>query len=165
MAAVCACWSVSACAAKMSSSAKVSSSCGAEGRQGPDDPPAPEPAGRVAGEIEAVKVLHHQDLEEGFGAMYIPEALARKDPKTLRETYWPWVFPARERSLDPRSAREMRPHMRESGLQKAVKQAAQQAGIDKKTGWHTLRHRVATHMLEHGVHIRVLQELLGHAEM
>jgi site-specific recombinase XerD len=116
-------------------------------------------------QIEAVKALHHQDLEEGFGAVYIPEALARKYPKALRETGWQWVFPARERSLDPRSAREMRHHVRESGLQKAVKRAAQQAGIDKKTGCHTLRHSFATHMLEHGVNIRVLQELLGHADV
>ncbi len=116
-------------------------------------------------QIEAVKALHHQDLEEGCGDVYIPEALARKYPKAARETGWHWVFPARARALDPRSGREMRHHVLESGLQKAVKRAAQQAGIDKKVGCHTLRHSFATHMLEHGVNIRVLQELLGHADV
>jgi integron integrase len=116
-------------------------------------------------QIEAVKALHHQDLEEGFGAVYIPEALARKYPKAARETGWHWVFPAHARSLDPRSGREMRHHVLESGLQKAVKRAAQQARIDKKVGCHTLRHSFATHMLENGVNIRVLQELLGHADV
>ena len=43
-------------------------------------------------QIEAVKALHHQDLEEGFGDVYIPEALARKYPKAARETGWHWVF-------------------------------------------------------------------------
>ena len=57
-------------------------------------------------QIEAVKALHLQDLEEGFGDVYIPEALARKYPKAARETGWHWVFPARARSLDPRSGRE-----------------------------------------------------------
>jgi integrase len=90
-------------------------------------------------QIDAVKALHHRDLEEGFGEVYIPEALARKYPKAPRETGWQWVFPAKYRSLDPRSAREMRHHVHESGLQKAVKRAAQQAGIDKKVGCHTLR--------------------------
>ena len=116
-------------------------------------------------QIEAVKVLHHKDLEEGFGVVYIPEALARKYPNAGRETGWQWVFPAKERSLDPRSGREMRHHVLESGLQKAVKRAAAQAGIDKKVGCHTLRHSFATHMLENGVNIRVLQDLLGHADV
>ena len=74
--------------------------------------------------IEAVNALHHQDLEEGFGDVYIPDALARKYPKAARETGWHWVFPARARALDPRSGREMRHHVLESGLQKAVKRAA-----------------------------------------
>jgi integron integrase len=116
-------------------------------------------------QIAAVKALHHQDLEEGFGEVYLPEALARKYPNAMRESGWQWVFPARERSLDPRSGREMRHHVLESGLQKAVKRAAAQAGIDKKTGCHTLRHSFATHLLENGANIRVLQELLGHADV
>jgi integron integrase len=116
-------------------------------------------------QVQAVKALHHKDFEEGFGEVYIPEALARKYPNAGRETGWQWVFPAKERSIDPRSGREMRHHVLESGLQKAVKRAAEQAGIDKKVGCHTLRHSFATHMLENGVNIRVLQELLGHADV
>jgi integron integrase len=116
-------------------------------------------------QIEAVKALHHQDLEDGFGEVYIPEALARKYPKAARETGWHWVFPARARSVDPRAGRELRHHGRASGLQKAVTRAAKQAGLDKKVGCHTLRHSCATHRLEHGVNIRVLQELLGHADV
>jgi len=116
-------------------------------------------------QIEAVKALHHRDLEEGFGDVYIPEALARKSPQALRETGWQWVFPAKQRSIDPRSAKVMRHHVHESGLQKAVKRAAQQARIAKQVSCHTLRHCFATHLLEHGVHIRVLQELLGHVDV
>jgi integron integrase len=116
-------------------------------------------------QIEAVKVLHHKDLEEGFGEVYVPEALARKYPKASRSTGWQWVFPAKLRSIDPRSGKERRHHVLESVLQKAVKRAAEQAGIVKKVGCHTLRHSFATHMLERGVNIRVLQELLGHADV
>jgi integron integrase len=116
-------------------------------------------------QVAAVKALHHKDLEEGFGEVYIPEALARKYPKASRATGWQWVFPAKLRSEDPRSGKEMRHHVLESVLQKAVKKAAEKAGIDKKVGCHTLRHSFATHMLENGVNIRVLQELLGHADV
>jgi site-specific recombinase XerD len=59
----------------------------------------------------------------------------------------------------------MRHHVLESGLQKAVKRTAVQAGLDKRVGCHTLRHSFATHMLENGVNIRVLQGLLGHADV
>lgn len=116
-------------------------------------------------QIKAVKAIHHKDLEAGFGEVYIPEALARKYRYAARETGWQWVFPAKARSIDPRSGIEMRHHVLESALQKAVKRAAQQAGIDKRVGCHTLRHSFATHMLENGVNIRVLQELLGHADV
>ncbi len=116
-------------------------------------------------QIAAVKSLHHKDMEEGFGEVYIPEALARKYPNAAKATNWQWVFPAKERSRDPRSGKVMRHHVMESVLQKAVKRAAEKAGIDKKVGCHTLRHSFATHMLESGVTIRVLQELLGHADV
>jgi len=115
--------------------------------------------------IKRVIALHHQDLEAGFGEVYLPEALARKYRNAARETTWQYVFPAAKRSIDPRSGRERRHHVLESGLQKAVKRAAQRAGLQKRVGCHTLRHSFATHMLENGVNIRVLQELLGHADV
>ncbi len=62
-------------------------------------------------QVEAVKALHHQDLAAGFGAVHIPEVLARKYLNAERERGWQWVFPARERSIDPRSGKEMRHHV------------------------------------------------------
>ncbi|MBF0351799.1 MAG: integron integrase [SAR324 cluster bacterium] len=115
--------------------------------------------------IDRVVSLHHQDLEAGFGEVYLPNALGKKYPQGARETVWQYVFPGKQRSIDPRSGKEMRHHVLESGLQKAVKNAAREAGIHKRVGCHTLRHSFATHMLENGVNIRTLQELLGHADV
>ncbi len=115
--------------------------------------------------LDNAKQTFHQDQLEGFGEVYIPEALARKYRSASRSVGWQWFFPARKRSVDPRSGKEMRHHVNQSGLQKAVKRAAQRSGIAKKVGCHTLRHSFATHMLEKGVNIRVLQELLGHADV
>jgi len=64
----------------------------------------PEPVrDELRNHIEAVKALHHQDLTEGFGEVFIPEALARKYPKAARETGRQYVFPAKSRSIDPSS--------------------------------------------------------------
>ena len=115
--------------------------------------------------IEQVKALHHRDLEEGFGEVYIPAAIARKYQNAAMETQWQYVFPSKKRSMDPRMERERRHHVMESGLQKAVKRAANRAGIDKRVTCHTLRHSFATTMLENGINIRVLQELMGHADV
>ncbi len=116
-------------------------------------------------QIERVKALHYHDLEEGYGLTYIPEALSRKYPNAARETKWQYVFPSKKLSKDPRTGRILRFHVLESGLQKAVKRAAKRAGLQKRVTCHTLRHSFATHMLENGINIRVLQELMGHRDL
>ncbi len=116
-------------------------------------------------QVEKVRALHHEDLAEGYGNVYIPEALSRKYPNAAREFRWQYLFPAKKRSRDPRSGVVRRHHVLESGLQKAVKRAVDRAGITKRVGCHTFRHCFATHMLENGVNIRVVQELMGHADL
>lgn len=116
-------------------------------------------------QLEKVKRLHNEDLAQGYGEVYLPESLARKYPHAAQEFRWQYVFPAKKRSVDPRTKVERRHHVLESGLQKAVKVAVDRAGITKRVGCHTFRHSFATHMLEDGVNIRVLQELMGHADV
>jgi site-specific recombinase XerD len=113
--------------------------------------------------------LRLEDIDSKRGMIRVDQGKGRKDRyvmlsepllETLRD-YWrekrpaPWLFPGQDPS---------RPLTRES-VEKLFAQAKEKAGIRKHVHPHSLRHAFATHLLERGVNIRVIQRLLGHRSL
>jgi integron integrase len=115
--------------------------------------------------LEDVRELHNDDLQKGFGAVALPDALARKIPGAPKEWTWQWVFPATSRYKERGTDIERRHHLHETVVQRAVRIATIQSAIPKRVTCHTFRHSFATHLLERGHDIRTIQELLGHRDV
>jgi integron integrase len=80
-------------------------------------------------QISRVELLHAQDIIDGYGEVYLPDALNRKYPSAAKETAWQFLFPSTKIGKDPRSGVLRRHHLHPSALSKQIRRAVLAAKV------------------------------------
>lgn len=115
-------------------------------------------------QIETAALLARHDAEEKQ-PVQLPGRLSVKYPAWRFQERWGFLFPSITPCRHPRTGEMVRWCMGEWVVQRAVKDAAEKAGVPGKVTPHCLRHAYCTHLLDRGINMRRVSEAMGHSDI
>lgn len=116
-------------------------------------------------QMESMQVLWKHDMNDGLNGVSLPGNFGKKTPSAHKTFAWWYLFAADQYSKDPESGRLLRHHVDMGNVARRIKEAAERCGFAKRVTSHCLRHSFATHSIENGVPIHVVQKLMGHTDI
>lgn len=119
----------------------------------------------VLRQFESARVLWREDIAEGRNGVSLPYAYGRKCSSAHHDFGWYYLIPSDVESRDPETGFFGRHHKSQDAIRDMIHHGVRRAGIVQRVTPHVLRHSYATHSLENGMPIHVLQKLMGHEDI
>lgn len=119
---------------------------------------------RLEEHIEVLKLDHIRDIVEGAGRATLPPVIAARQPNVGRNWGWQYLFPIKQPKQEHDDPGQTIHHVDPQSLHRQIERAAVDANIYRRVTGHVLRNSFAIHMIQQGIPVKRVEQILGTRE-